>query len=159
MPSKTYLRYQHYVPKKRLLRFITTYIRNPSAYTLKTSYDITEQPNVEFLWGRSFKIEKIGGSWGSGEAKSSISGRQSSSKSAIIGNPLELDVSVKKKLWSPFHYATFVKISSKSDHFYFFAQWIWDSRILESQIRPNWKMKVLGFWWNFHKSCVMQRRS
>ena len=149
----------HYVHKRRLLRFITTWVRNPSEYTLRTSYDITDQPNVEFLCGRSFRKEKIGHLGGAGKQKSSISGRQSSGKSAIIGNHSELDDSVKKKLWSPFHYATFVKVSSKSDHFYFLAQWIWDSRILESQIRPNWKMKVLGFWWNFHKSCVMQRRS
>ena len=52
--------------------FITTYIRNPSAYTLKTSYDITDQPNVEFLWGRSFRIEKMGdlGDRGSKKAQS-----------------------------------------------------------------------------------------
>ena len=88
----------HYVPKMRLLRFIITYIKNPSAYTLRTSYDITYQPNVEFLYGRSFRIEKIEDLGGAGKQKSAISGRHSSGKSTITRYPLKLDDLVKKKI-------------------------------------------------------------
>ena len=47
-----------------------------------------------------------------------------SSKWAIVRNPLKLDCSVKKVMRSAFQDATFVKVSSKSNHFYFLTDQI-----------------------------------
>ena len=47
-----------------------------------------------------------------------------SSKWAIVLNPLKLDSPVKKVFGSSFQDGTFVKVSSKSNHFYFLTDQI-----------------------------------
>ena len=47
-----------------------------------------------------------------------------SSKWAIVRNPLKLDSPVKKVFGSAFQDGTFVKVSSKSNHFYFLTNQI-----------------------------------
>ena len=129
---------------------------------LKSSYDTTDQPNVEFLVVRSFTTVKMrilgdGGSQNSRFLTNFC--RHTSSNQGIERKALMIDNPDKKVLWSAFQDATFVKISGKSEHFYFSVDQIWDSRILESRAQNYVDQKMLRSCWKFHKSCVLQRRS
>ena len=64
-----------------------------------------------------------------------ISQDNSPTKRAVIAKLLDLDIRCKKVFWSAYQDATFVKISCKSEHFYFWGDQIRDSRTLEFWVR------------------------
>ena len=97
----------------------------------KALYDTYDQPNVEILMRQRSEIEKIVDFGSRGRRKSSLSIRfpwHPLRKQVVSRKPLKLDIPGRKVLCSAFQDATSVKISTKSEHFYF---WLIRCEILE----------------------------